>query len=42
MNLQSEFGSKGREVADRCDTDKVEEEDDEHSIRTTKVECALR
>jgi len=38
---QSEFRSKGREVADRCDTDKVEEEDDKHSICTTKVESAL-
>jgi hypothetical protein len=38
---QSEFRSKSREVADWCDTDEVEEEDDKHSICTTKVECAL-
>lgn len=38
---QSEFRSKGREVADWSDADKVEEEDDEHSVGTTKVERAL-
>jgi len=38
---QPEFGPEGREVADWCDTDKVEEEDHEHSVCTTKLERAL-
>ena len=42
VDSQSEFRSKGREVADWCDTDQVEEEDDKHSVCATKVKCALR